>query len=258
MYLRIKHFVVFITIIVFLSCRDRTYQVSEIRATQISIDLPASETDADTLDQFIQPYRKRVNEVLDTPLSYAPYDISARDGRYNSSAGNLLADIIMEQAGPVFKNRTNKEIDFTVLNHGGIRSVISKGPVSARTAYQVMPFENTVVVVEMKGKPIRDLVNHLVRSSRPHPISGIQIVLNEKNQLESVSIQGMPFDENKTYYVATADYLFNGGDDMGFFKSGMNHTELSYLVRNTMIDYFKKTDTLQARVDDRFIKLNTP
>lgn len=257
MYLRIKHFVVFITIFSILSCHEREYHLSEIHGAQLPIEPSSAETEIDSIENFIAPYRNHVNSVLDAPLSYAPKTISSSDGRYNSSAGNLLADIVMEQANPVFKSRVNKDIDFVVLNHGGIRSVISRGDVSSRTAYEVMPFENKIVIVEMRGKPVRDLVSHLINSNRPHPISGIEIVTGHNDQLVSVTIQGRPFDENHTYYVATADYLFNGGDDMKFFKDTLKYTEIQYLVRNAMIDYFKKNDTILASVDDRFIKLDS-
>ena len=258
MYLNIKQFVLFVTILLFTSCHDRQFTVSEIQGKQVTILPPDRPSGQDSLEVFLTPYTAHVNSVLDKPLSYAPKDISKNDGPYNSSAGNLLADIVMEQANPIYISRQNKEIDFVVLNHGGIRSIISKGIVSSRTAYEVMPFENTIVVVQMRGKAVRDLVSHLIRSSRPHPISGIQIIVDNKNQLSSVSIQGEPFDENRVYNVATADYLFNGGDNMGFFKDGLQHFELQYLVRNAMIDYFEKVDTLSTSVDDRFIKLDTP
>ncbi|MGI9547968.1 MAG: 5'-nucleotidase C-terminal domain-containing protein [Flavobacteriaceae bacterium] len=257
MRLRIKHFVVFITIISVLSCRERVYHLSEIKGAQLPIEHTKAKTELDSIDAFVAPYRNHVNSVLDAPLSYAPKTITSNDGRYNSSAGNLLADIVMEQANPVFKSRTNRDIDFVVLNHGGIRSVISAGDISSRTAYEVMPFENMIVIIEMKGKSIRDLVSHLVRSNRPHPISGLQIVIGHNDQLVSVSIQGRPFDETRSYYVATSDYLFSGGDDMKFFKEGLEHTEIQYLMRNAMIDYFKKKDTVLAAVDDRFIKLDS-
>ena len=255
-HLNIKHFVVFITILIAFSCKEPSYKLTEIQARQLPIN--DSISSVDSVEYVITPYRDRVNEVLDEPLSYAPNIISKHDGRYNSSAGNLLADIVFEQANPIFNSRTGKNIDFVVLNHGGIRSIISKGTVTSRTAYEVMPFENKIVVLELKGKAVRDLVSHLVRSSRPNPISGLQIILEEADQLSSVNIQGQPFNEKRIYHVATADYLANGGDDMGFFREGENRTETDYLVRNAMIDYFKKTDTLVARVDDRFINMDTP
>ena len=251
MYLNIKHFVVFVTIVLVFSCQDPSYKLAEIHGKQLPI--AESINSVDSIEKVISPYRDRLNQVLDEPLAYAPSTISKNDGRYNSTAGNLLADIVYEQANPIFKNRRNKEIDFVVLNHGGIRSIISKGNVTSRTAYEVMPFENKIVVLELKGKAVRDLVSHLVRSRRPNPISGLQIILEKDDQLSSVNIQGQPFDEKRTYYVATSDYLANGGDDMGFFKQGENRTETDYLVRNAMIDYFKKKDTLRPKIDDRFI-----
>ncbi|WKX75411.1 hypothetical protein [Zobellia laminariae] len=66
----------------------------------------------------------------------------------------------------------------------------------------------------------------------------------------------MPLEEDKTYYVATSNYLVNGGDSMVFFEDAVNITNTDYLIRNAMIDYFKKTDTLKPVIDNRFIKLD--
>jgi 2',3'-cyclic-nucleotide 2'-phosphodiesterase (5'-nucleotidase family) len=166
-----------------------------------------------------------------------------------------MADIVLAEASPIFRSRTGEEIDFAVLNHGGIRSIISEGRVSARSAFEVMPFDNSIVVVELSGKSVRDLVAYLIRSDRANPISGLQIILDRDNSLQSVNIGGAPFNEERTYQVATSSYLVEGGDNMGFFKDGLNFTETDYLIRNAMIDYFKKVDTLEPVIDDRFIKL---
>jgi len=138
------------------------------------------------------------------------------------------------------------------LNHGGIRSVISKGNVTARTAYEVMPFENSINVVAMNGRAIRELVNYLVKRDVPHPISGIQIVVDKNRNLQAVSIQGKPFDEERIYYVATSNYLVSGGDNMIFFEKATSITEIDYIIRNAIIDYFKKVDTIAPVIDDRF------
>jgi len=211
---------------------------------------------ADSIEAYVLPYRNRVNEVLDSTLAYAPFTIEKNDGVYNSSEGNLLADVLIKESTPIFKSRTGKNIDFALLNYGGIRSAISKGNVTSRTAYEVMPFENMIVVAELKGKAVRELVNYVINSKRPQPISGIQILLNKNGSLNSVSIQGKPFDENTSYFVATVDYLLNGGGNMDFLKNPLSVTDLDYRYRNAMIDYFKKTDTITASVDDRFMKLD--
>jgi 2',3'-cyclic-nucleotide 2'-phosphodiesterase (5'-nucleotidase family) len=254
MLLNIKQIVIFLTIISFFSCRETPETLAEIQGKQLPIT--GAQSESDSMEAFISPYRDRVNQLLDSTLCFAPYTISKADGTYNTTAGNLLSDIVLEQANPIFKARTGHEIDFVLLNHGGIRSLISPGPVTARTAYEVMPFENSIVVAELSGKSVRELVTFLIDSHRPHPISGLQIVIDKKDHLQEVNIQGVPFDENRTYYVATSSYLTQGGDNMVFFKDALGFTETDYFIRNAMIDYFQKTDTLTPRVDDRFIKIS--
>jgi 2',3'-cyclic-nucleotide 2'-phosphodiesterase (5'-nucleotidase family) len=252
--LNIQHFVVFVTIINITSCRQGTTSLKNVDAKELSIDSTAAEVVS--IEEFVRPYRERVNVILDSTLAYAPYSISKTDGTYNSSAGNLMADLILSEANPIFKIRTGKDIDFVLINHGGIRASISKGNVSARTAYEVMPFENNISVVALNGTSVLELVDYLVKSKRAHPVAGIQIILNTNDTLHSVSIQGKPLDENTLYYVATSDYLVSGGDDMVFFKNGVSFTTLEYKIRNAIIDYFSKVDTLSPKIDNRYYKLD--
>ena len=252
--LKIKHFVVFITIICLESCKEAPQRLDKIIAKQIPLD--STITPNDSINKYISPYRDRINEVLDSTLAYAPKTLTKTDGIYNTSAGNLMADIVFSESNPIFKARRGKALDFVLLNHGGIRSIISTGNVTARTAYEVMPFENSIVVVELSGTSVMEMIDFLIQSKRAHPIAGLQIILDKNDQLKSLKIQGKPFDENRTYFVATSDYLVTGGDNMGFFKNMLSATETDYLIRNAIIDYFKKVDTLNAVVDNRFYKLN--
>ncbi|CAM3488397.1 5'-nucleotidase C-terminal domain-containing protein [Zobellia roscoffensis] len=253
MVLKIKHFVIFTTFVILSSCGEQQQNLQQIDGKQIRIT--DSITATESIETFVKPYRERINHVLDSTLSYAPYPISKTDGALNTTAGNLMADIVLSEANPIFKSRTGHEIDLVLLNHGGIRSLISKGNVSSRTAYEVMPFENSIVIAELKGSSILKMASYLRDSGRAHPISGMQLTLDAKNEIQSIAIQGKPLDENKIYYVATSNYLVNGGDSMVFFKKAIAITNTDYLIRNAMIDYFKKTDTLKPVVDNRFIKL---
>jgi len=253
MVLKIKQFVIIITIICFASCKQENPTLVKIDTKQISIT--DSIPPAQAIIHYISPYQKRIDEVLDSTLAYALHTISKTDGRWNSTAGNLMADAVLQLAGPIFKSRTQHDLDFVLLNHGGIRSIISKGNVTTRTAYEIMPFENSIVVVALKGKAIREMVSYLINSKVPHPIAGLQIIIARNGSLKAVTINGKPFDENKTYYIATSDYLVTGGDRMNFFKEKISITETDYLIRNIMIDYFKKYDTIAPTVDNRFIKL---
>lgn len=251
--LKIKHFVVFVTIVVLTACNEDLKNLKKITATQIPVASAYKENTA--VKNFITPYHNRVNQMLDSTLAYAPYTISKTDGTYNTTAGNLMADIMLSQANPIFNKRTGKHIDFALMNHGGIRAVISKGKVSARTAYEVMPFENNISVVKLHGTSVLQMINYIITSKRPHPLSGIQVILNKDNSIKTILIQGKAFNVDQHYFIATSDYLVSGGDDMVFFKDALSVTDTDYKIRNAMIDYFSKVDTLRPTIDDRFYKI---
>ncbi|WP_299224318.1 5'-nucleotidase C-terminal domain-containing protein [uncultured Psychroserpens sp.] len=237
----------------FLTACKQDAHLYKIEAKQINVT-DSLEIDED-IESFIKPYRVQINKNLDSVISYAKETYSKSDGEYNTAIGNLMVDAVYEQCNPIFKSRTNRDIDFVLLNHGGIRAIISEGNITTRTAYEVMPFENAVVVAKLKGEQVKELISYLVTEKRAHPIAKLNLVIDKDDQLYSATINDKPIDYNSTYYVATNDYLYNGGDRMNFFKTNDSLYVLDYKIRNVLIDYFSKTDTIAPKQDNRFIKI---
>ena len=69
-----------------------------------------------------------------------------------------------------------------------------------------------------------------------------------------LKVQGQPLDEKRTYFVATSDYLSNGGDNMIFLKKGLETIAIDYKIRTILIDYFKETDTIRVKNDLRILE----
>ncbi len=206
--------------------------------------------------EFITPYKNEVDSKMDSILAYSPTNYDKKNGLLNTAIGNMMADVALKLSNPVYKARKNRDIDFVLLNHGGIRASISKGDITTRTAYNVMPFENSMVVCELDGETVEELINYLKLSKKAHPISGINIVLDNSYNLIEAKINDKEISKNKIYSVATTDYLLNGGDKMDFFKKSKENTILDYKLRNILIDYFKQIDTLSFQTDNRFIIRN--
>lgn len=249
-----KHILKLCFLLLIFSC-NQDFQLTKIEGKRIDINdsIPSDQS----IENFIKPYREHVNNNLDSIISYAPATYTKSDGEFNTAIGNLMADAVFTESNPIFNKRTGKNIDFVLLNHGGIRSIISKGNITARTAYEVMPFENSVVVAAIKGSQVKDMMNYLARAKRAHPLSNqVQLTLNKDFEMVTATINNNPIDETKTYYVATNDYLYNGGDRMTFFQPNDSLYVLDYKIRNVLIDYFKKKDTLNPKRDNRFIQIN--
>jgi len=249
-----KHLLLFLSVLIIYSCKQERMHLTKIEGKQISIS-DSLEINAE-IEAFIKPYRTHVNKDLDSVIAYAVDTYSKKDGEFNTAIGNLFADAILEQADFVFNKRTGKNIDLVLVNHGGIRAIISQGNVTTRTAYEIMPFENSLVVAEMTGKTITDsLIYYLCKAKRAHPISGLKLKLNKDFNVEKATINGEPIETDRVYNVATNDYLYNGGDSMTFFQTNDSLHVLNYKVRSALLDYFIKKDTIKPVIDDRFIQI---
>lgn len=247
-----KTLFIFLVIGLFLSCKKTEYDITSTEGKQI----PVSDSIAkdSVVEEFISPYKKSVRTALSEVLAYNANDMVKTRGELNTDIGNMMADVVMIQANPVFKERTKKEIDFVLLNHGGIRAALPKGEVTRRSAYEIMPFENEIVVLELSPEKISDMFQYLQSEKKAHPISGIKIKLDKVYEVTDIKIQGKPLDTSKTYFVATSDYLRNSGDRMYFFADAESEHFLNYKIRNALIDYFVKVDTVDYTTDNRFIR----
>ena len=205
--------------------------------------------------KYYQPFKKSLEEsLMNTPISYSPETYKKNDGELNSTLSNLFADATYEMSNPVFNKMSGKNIDIVLLNNGGIRSIISKGNISEKTAFELMPFENSIVVLELSGFSIIKMIDYLRKVKLQHPISGLQITLNNDYSVNEVKINGVSIENEKKYYVATTDYLLEGGDKMYFLAETTKTTDINYKMRDILIDYFKKYDTLKLKTDNRFTR----
>ena len=252
--MRFTYLFILLNIFLFLGCNQERQHLLRIEGSKIEIT-DSLKINAE-IDAFIKPFRDHINKDLDSVLAYSADTYSKSNGNLNTAIGNFIADAVYSESNPVFNKRTGKNIDMVILNHGGIRSIIPKGDLTPRTAYQLMPFENSIVVVALKGYQIDNLTNYLKTRKRAHPISKLKLVLDAEFNIVETTIKGEKVEANKTYYVATNDYLYNNGDNMSFFKPNDSLYTLNYKVRNALIDNFKRVDTINPVIDDRFIQLN--
>jgi len=236
----------------FIGCQRSEQGQGDVdhRIIRISDSIFASQE----IDSIIRPYQNKIESEMNRKLSYSPSSMYKTDHPLNTSIGNLMADAVLEMSDSVLRKREQEAIDAVLLNYGGIRAGINEGDVTVRTAYDIMPFENQVVVAKLGPDAVNSMVDYLVKAGKAHPISGMQVVIDEKGNLVTAKINGEKISNEENYHIATSDYLFNGGDDMNFFEDAKTRYDVDYKLRNLFIDYFKKQDTLPVVQDERFIQ----
>ena len=112
-----KYASLLIILVLIFSCKEEIY-LNKIEGKRLEINETLASDSA--MEKYIEPYRKNVNRNLDSVISYAPETYSKKDGNLNTAIGNLMADAVFSEANPVFNKRTGQNIDFVILNHGGI------------------------------------------------------------------------------------------------------------------------------------------
>jgi len=236
-----------------ISCEEKNTQLKKITGKQIEIDKNfPSDT---TFIQSIQPYKDKLRTEIDKFLCYNPKVLSRHESDLESSLGNLYADICYQRSNRIFNKKTGLNIDFALFNFGGIRKVIPKGNITVKDIFELMPFENILVITELSGTQTRALFNYLEKRQEAHPISRLKLELKGE-KLDKISIQDKPFDISKNYYILTHDYLQHGGDHMDFFKDPLSLFNTQYKVRDAIIDYLSSIDTIKTELDGRFIKVD--
>ena len=222
-----KTLFLFLFIVSIIGCKNGSYEVSEINAKKITLN-PEIQQDSIIIGVFL-PYKDKMTEEITKILSYAPYTLERTDGNLQSTLGNLIADLSYKKA--------------------------TKGNVTVSNAFELMPFDNTLVVVELNYEKIKELFAYFMSKNMAHPLSS-QIELRIKNKSYEILINGKAIDKNKTYYVATSNYLQKGGDAMNFFKDPLSLYDSNFLIRDAIVEYFKSKDTLISNLDNRVIISN--
>ncbi len=203
-------------------------------------------------NKTIAPYKAELEGIMNTVISYTPVDLTKAGD--NSNLGNLLADYTLEGAETWAKANGIAHIDAAVINIGGIRTTIAAGDIHTRQIYEVMPFENEVMIMKMKGSDLQGLFDYYLKTQVNNPVARLQIE-TDGDQITKQLIDGKPLDQQKTYYIATSDYLAYGGDYMDFFKKGeMIGTGLK--LRDLFLEKFRANPKVTVPDDVRLLFKN--
>ena len=202
-------------------------------------------------DSIIKPYKTELDEKMNIVLNTANEDLEV--GRPESKLGNLVSDLSIEVAKSYYKPLDNKSIDFCLLNKGGLRTSIPQGPITLGLVYQVMPFENELVVVTLSPEKVTELFDYLAKKGG-EPISHASMGIKDDKAI-NVLINGQPIEIDRNYKVLTSDYLARGGDKMNFFLDPIAYEMAGIKLRDAIIVYFEKmaikNQTIEAKIEGR-------
>ncbi|MBS7332773.1 MAG: 5'-nucleotidase C-terminal domain-containing protein [Weeksellaceae bacterium] len=240
-----KNNILAISMILLTSCSSSYLQLAPQYKPNTTIN---SDIESDQeIVSIINPYKEELKAKMDRVLAYSPIDLH-KNG-YSSPLCNLVADVTFESIQDIYTKQNKGKIDAILLNHGGIRRTFTAGNLTVGNVFELAPFDNEILVLDLKGETIKEMVDFYFKQTVAHPVAGITAT-----STEDIKIGGQPLDLNKVYKVVTSDYLSTGGDNMFFFTKALNKDILNIKQRDILLDYFEKIDTVQVNTNKRIYK----
>ena len=103
-----------------------------------------------------------------------------------------------------------------LVNMGGLRTILPAGDITVGTVYEILPFENSLCVLTLKGTYLKNLLTSIA-SLGGEGVSGVRLEITPDGKLLKAAIGGEPVADDKLYTVATIDYLADGNGRMDAF-----------------------------------------
>lgn len=230
------------------------FKVKEIICKKLHPDLYDLRAYGRVMSDFITPYRDSLEQKMGTVLGRCTHDLPRF--RPESPLGNFASDVLRA----VGSDNYGHKMDIGVMNVGGLRNDLHAGDLKLGDIYRVFPFENTLAILEIKGKDVEEMV-HQSEGKRLEAYSGITCTLNvekginadgetyEKFTATDIKVGGEPIDPERIYYLATIDYLAEGNDGLTALTKAVKYTNTGILLRNLMIDYIKDQNEQGKEID---------
>jgi 2',3'-cyclic-nucleotide 2'-phosphodiesterase (5'-nucleotidase family) len=227
-----KHVIFFLIGASLLACSSHL----NVSGTKVPLNIDSNEKQE--VSSFISPFKDSMDRAMN--LILAESSISMEVGRPSSLLGNWASDAL-------FVNQTRtvrlSEPIFCLLNTGGLRSSIGKGPVTLGDIFRIMPFENSVVWLRLPISSL-DKIEYYLQQSGGEPISNASM-MNGKLMVNGVT------EKTQFIWVITSDYLANGGDRMDFFQDAVERSDKKTLLRDVFIDEAKTQKNLIVSSEKR-------
>jgi 2',3'-cyclic-nucleotide 2'-phosphodiesterase (5'-nucleotidase family) len=218
-------FSVFFVAVFFVSCHKQ-FQPQSVQYAGYSVD--QSSTDS-TVSNFLKPYSSKVGETMNDVM--AELGTTLKKELPDGTLGNFMADAYLAMAQKKF----DPAADVAFMNNGGIRlNNIQAGPLRRGSIYEVMPFDNLLVILKLTGAQLQQYLDH-VAADGGCGIAGVRLTIRDKKATD-VFIHNKPIDFSATYTMVNSDYTINGGGGFTLFKD-MPIQKTGYLLRDAILDY---------------------
>lgn len=233
-----------------ISCKTQFIHHS-VQTHNFTVSDSLAPLDSAVVQQYL-PYREILEKDMKRVITITSEEM-VKD-KPESPLTNFLADLVWKSAREAGKGgEVNPEKMISFLNYGGIRTFLPKGEITVGKIFELMPFENELVLVKLDGSQIKQFLDVLA-SKGGDSVGGVSFVISGETS-KNIKIGGKDFLENEKYWVATSDYIASGGDGLGLFLQHSGYISTGKKIRDILIsemeNIHKKGEIVNVVTDGR-------
>lgn len=182
------------------------------------------------------PYHDSIEKKMEKVISVTATELEK--GKPESRLTNFFADFYIEEGNRICaEKKLNFRPDVGYQNYGGIRISLPKGNITVGKIFELMPFENEMVFVKLTGVQLKTFLDQIAAKGGDS-VSGVKFGIRE-GKAANILIGGVPLDTGKDYWLATNDYVAEGGDDLSVFKKRIDYVATGSRIRDLLISYLE-------------------
>ena len=195
----------------------------------------------------LAPTKADLEEQLNVQIGYAPERLWVGDPECPML--NWATDALWEAAKKVYPEK----VDIAIVNMGGMRCEWPAGAITKEKVFELMPFDNELVVLTLKGEDVIALCESFARYGG-QGVAGMRVKTVD-GRLADVQVGGKAVNPKALYTVATSDYLSGGTDHMDALTRYVEYWRSELRIRDLYLEAVQTQDTIRAVVDGRMTML---
>lgn len=197
---------------------------------------------------FVMPYKQQLEADMNQVIGHSETRLTKPGTQAETLLGNFFTDALLHEG-----RKLDPEIDFAFGTKGGLRIELPKGDITKGHIFELMPFENQLVILELTSEKVEQLANYIA-ASNGQPLSGMRMQIRN-GKASNIIIGTRPLQKNKTYKLLTYDYLANGGDNSKGLDQPVNRIDFQQKVRETLIEHItaltRAGQSINTKLDGR-------
>jgi 2',3'-cyclic-nucleotide 2'-phosphodiesterase / 3'-nucleotidase len=219
------------------------------------------EADSEVL-KLGEPYDQETQAWLSRAIGTAGEELTAKEARFRDSA---ILDLVQR----VQLEKGNADVSMAAVFNSDAR--IPQGNVTVRDIAGLYIYENTLVVIEVTGKQLKDALEHSAKYFRAYePGKSPAELIDEKipaynfdiaegvnyeldltrpigDRIQKLSLRGQPVRPDQKFRLATNNYRVNGGGGYSMFKDAPVVYRSSEEIREMIIDWVERNKSIPAQ-----------